>query len=1859
MAQHIYQWLAIDGGTWSLAANWSDITATPLPAATPPGAADSIVVRGATATAITTLSGGGTAAVADFAGNTKLAGNFAFSTLALGAADAGGLLSIAAGSGLATANTTVGSGSLIAAGGRFSCTGSLILGAGQSGIGSSRANLGASQGGMVAVAQLFMAASGAGITVDATSTVEIGTLGTAQSGTLTIDPGATLGGQGQAQAYGPITNNGTILASGGTLMLGALNGQGALAIAGNSVLILNGRTGAAQTVTFLGTNATLAMSAEINAPSGAISGFGVGDAIDMLASPITGARYAPGTAGNGTLTLTYGGQVAAKFTLAGDYSGYIFVTASDGAGGTVITTALAGGGGGGVSPGTPTPDVYAWNASRGGAWNSALNWADLTTNATPAAVAPGRLNQVTIAGGASDAFAVVTGPGRADHLTITGAIATTGTVSVNTLTIGATSGGFDTGVAGTLDILTGSALSATTGLIASGAIAVLGNSASLALAATLTLGGGASGIGLPRASLSAGEGAIITVAGLTLGGGAGDSVTTDPVSVIEIGTAGGAALGAITIDAGAQLIGNGVVNPFGRVVNNGTITASGGVLAIGATTGTGTLVIANNATLALYAKTALPISFSGTATTLELTSELYAPSGTLSGFVPGDTIDFAHDPISAANFTTSPAGGTLTLSYNGQTIAKFLLAGSFANERFYLLPDATGGTVVALATTASGGGTTTQGNTDLLAWANPVSGGWSRPANWTDLTTGKAAIAPPGSQNAVQITGASGAAITTIGGPAAAASLSLAGNIALSGTVSVGNLSIGLVSASAWVSLAPATTCAAGTANLTNGALVIGTTTAFSTSGNLIMGSGAFGVGTASATLTALNHGFVQLAGLQLGGGQFGGASGSSVSTDGSGTIEIGSTGGAQGGAITIDAGLTASGNGALNIGGAVINNGTLAADGGTLTLGAVSGAGTLSIGADATLQLTTLETCVIDFAAPGGALILPSTSVLPTGVITDFAQGDMIYTGNAPVSAVRYTPGGGGIGTLSLYYGTTLTGQLQVAGNYAGDIFNVTQAGLGAAITVVPSTGGGVSAGTTTPDQYQWTGTAGINWNTAGNWADISASQPTALVAPGRNNLVSISGATTGGFTTITGPGICANLSLSGQIAMGGTFTAGRLTQAPGSLLALSGQSVLYADSATINGAVSAQDGTLTIAGALTMGALGALGGSSPILLATNTAKISAAALVMTAAGSALMTDTTASIEIGGATAAFTPAMAGTVWVDQSATLSGQGVINPSGRVVDNGMINACGGTLVIGTTTGNGTLAISQMATLALTGTVASDLNIDFLGAATLVIDAALPAATISDFGAGDTIVIAPSPQRGPAITVATYIAGAGATGMLLLQAADGTTLGSLTLRGINPASRFTVAGFAGGPTTITIQPAENGGGPDMTNSFTLSPGPIDSNQLIASQVVSLQPYLRHAINGATSYVWQSVQGDDLGPAVPIYANIAFISAPLSGGIVYMPAGYAALIAQGTAATYLVDGSVGNAILVGNIGNDTLVGAASGDTLIGGNGVGTATTFFASTDCTVVGGGNDEVITGNANVEINTSPYHSLVFAGPAANLINSNGQDTIVGAISAISDDTINAYGRDLIFAPSLGRMTIYERGGVNTVVSGSGEVVVHGGPADGTEVFGGTGFMQFIGGTGQELIVEGTGDTQVLGGAGAITLFGGIGHTEITGAPGASIFVVGNGQTTVQAASGNLVFLIGNAACSVTGAGDGVQIVGSSSLADNFYQAGSGHETIIGGQGNDMFTAGRGNVTLAGGAGADTISFTNGLAGGDVLWLNLPAGKLTIDLHGYAGTPQSLLASATLAGGNLSFDLSDGTHITLQGISSVDPNSIVMT
>ena len=400
-------------------------------------------------------------------------------------------------------------------------------------------------------------------------------------------------------------------------------------------------------------------------------------------------------------------------------------------------------------------DAYVWIAPLTyGYWASASNWKDVTTGETPAPYSPGPLTPVMIAGLTrvvdSQTFETILGGGSAASVGLTGNVILNGSYTIKSA-LDVTSGALvvyahSTVGAGSINVHADTTVSNDSTLSASGALSVSsgtlraqGGTVSIGSAATntgglilvdaggkLTIGGTLTATGggylklrdptasvfpnpLPldiTSSLIARNGSSVRLGGIVFNATA--SGTTSPSlgmdvednSIIEIGTAGNAVAGAITVASGRSIIANVSANLSGKLVNNGTVTITGGTLTQnGSLSGSGTVQIGKNATLALYGNAAATdtIAFLDTGAALSIAA-VYKIDATLTGFQIGDRL-LLNAPVTAASYAAGAGGSpsTLTLSNGTTTVETLRLAGDFTGTSFIVSPTGDNGSAISLA----------------------------------------------------------------------------------------------------------------------------------------------------------------------------------------------------------------------------------------------------------------------------------------------------------------------------------------------------------------------------------------------------------------------------------------------------------------------------------------------------------------------------------------------------------------------------------------------------------------------------------------------------------------------------------------------------------------------------------------------------------------------------------------------------------------------------------------------------------------------------------------------------------------------------------------------------------------------------------------------------------------------------------------------------------------------------------------------------------------------------------------------------------------------------------------------------------
>jgi hypothetical protein len=356
------------------------------------------------------------------------------------------------------------------------------------------------------------------------------------------------------------------------------------------------------------------------------------------------------------------------------------------------------------SAGTGSADTYAWIGGPTGDWGTAANWADVTQGQTPAIIAPGSLDTVFVNN------TVLSGNGNAASLTWTGQDAA-----------------FD-------NINSGQ-------VIVAGQLFVAGGATQTA-AAVLQIGSGTA-----AGTLAAVNGGSVLTSSLTLTPNIANVVSIDMSSVVHVGAGTSATTGALTIDPGATVAGQGTL--LGNVVGNGVIQTTNMTIGISSSiveqsnppftftgfssslSGTGTVEVLPGGNVVLGAPvstTGLTFQLDGNANlqlevpigasnTINLTGaenvltldrdisnivplhgDLPSISATIAGFNATDTLVVQSSTVSVTAFQD----GTLTIQDASGTTRSFDFAGLDPNDTWTTTAIPGSGVAVTIACFAAG-----------------------------------------------------------------------------------------------------------------------------------------------------------------------------------------------------------------------------------------------------------------------------------------------------------------------------------------------------------------------------------------------------------------------------------------------------------------------------------------------------------------------------------------------------------------------------------------------------------------------------------------------------------------------------------------------------------------------------------------------------------------------------------------------------------------------------------------------------------------------------------------------------------------------------------------------------------------------------------------------------------------------------------------------------------------------------------------------------------------------------------------------------------------------------------------------------
>jgi Ca2+-binding RTX toxin-like protein len=307
------------------------------------------------------------------------------------------------------------------------------------------------------------------------------------------------------------------------------------------------------------------------------------------------------------------------------------------------------------------------------------------------------------------------------------------------------------------------------------------------------------------------------------------------------------------------------------------------------------------------------------------------------------------------------------------------------------------------------------------------------------------------------------------------------------------------------------------------------------------------------------------------------------------------------------------------------------------------------------------------------------------------------------------------------------------------------------------------------------------------------------------------------------------------------------------------------------------------------------------------------------------------------------------------------------------------------------------------------------------------------------------------------------------------------------------------------------------------------------------------------------------------------------------------------------------------------------------------------------VAASGGNLVLPSGSNVVLNLSSYTgstpiSVSFDPNSTNTVFVGGTGPETVNISGLNTMIIGGSGNDVysIPAPSStehadsatthasiitgnGNNEVYAGTGNNTIITGTGNNVVGLGSGN-----------NLVYSQGNDTLIAGSGNQTIGAGAGTVNMFAGTGHSTLIGGSGNDQIFLQNGSGNVAAAGTGHTTIVG-------GTGSNILIGGNSSTSNTLIFGGTGNETIFGGAGHE---------TMYGGGGSNLFAFTSGssLGGGNNVIGDFNTATDHLGFLGY-GTASQILSNATVVGGSTIISLSDGTKITLVGITKLTAGNIV--
>jgi len=1030
------------------------------------------------------------------------------------------------------------------------------------------------------------------------------------------------------------------------------------------------------------------------------------------------------------------------------------------------------------------------------------------------------------------------------------------------------------------------------------------------------------------------------------------------------------------------------------------------------------------------------------------------------------------------------------------------------------------------------------------------------------------------------------------------------------------------------------------------------------------------------------------------------------------GVLEIGATGSILntsainivGGALRVDG----AGGNAINDTLAVVNAGTFELTGSDETIGSISGAGNIVLGAN---TLTLASTSTLDGVVSGsGDLIFASgvgNSINNAGNINTYSGFTTIANGTTLTATTAGSLGSttaGGVtvdGILNLggaihtkvsavvnTGATLLNGTLNVTGFFGSTGTIDPSANVNATGYALTATGGTINA----------LGTFGINATNAGAITLTDGGSAPAIVSA--NDGINLASTAAGDVTVTTGNdvnggnnGIVLANSVGGNVSL---TLGGNVGTTTGDAIQITSTVIGGTVSVTGTGNVTAQGGVgsdgiqINSAGDTTVAVTGNIEGDPGIVISSGAGNILVNGVgSVVGALQAMNLDTTTGNIVVTQNAATVPGIqGGTIGIDANSTVSGN--IDISGI----GNITGQGGEGVLARTAGTGTISVNHYGVISgsstgvdarTTGTgfvaVTAQLNITGTAGAGVTTTTTSGLNTVNGSGAisGGTFGInaqatavggsvnilrngtgtTTSTANGSTVINAQVTAGNGTVSVNQSVAISNTAAGAAASHGVN-ATNVGTGSVSVAVGSVTLNAASIGTGINATSSGGGDVS-VSSNAILGGAI---------GINASTTLggTVTVAAGSVIGAGVP----------PTSVGIQTSAVNGVSLITLNGAVTAGVDGvnatstGTGNIIITGN-------GAVTGGAALGSEGIQTSATSSA----TVIS--VDGVISGNVGIDSQASAGGNLSVIG-TGNVTSSSGE--AIRALSTGGNGIVNVNRNGIINGATNGISARSTNGGAGTgAVTVTAQQNVTGGllagvisRTDGGQntvtgagtISGVTSGIDAQSATGA-VTVSGTGATSSSGAASttlravstnggnvSVTRSGLVSNTGTGATTGIFASATGSGTVTVSNQAGILVNGAGSAGTGIaTFAVDGVTLItlnvsDVSSTGDGIRAVST---SVVAGA--NAATAGSGGITIAGFGNVTGDSDGSNTPGQDGLDLTTAAGDISVTLVGDVSGDPGIVATSTLGGDITIAGSGDVTGTLAEGIlaSTTNGNGIV--